>query len=70
MFLPCVSDAKSIYERKDSYPDFITTHPQAEILINGNIGTKDIIEIHFADFDDFNLFKSSYTNKQIFYKYC
>lgn len=69
MFLPIVSDAKYTYEREDTDPDFITTNPQAEILINGSIETKDILEVHFSNSDDFNLFKKSCTSEQILNEY-
>ena len=69
MFLPIVSDAKYTYEREDTDPDFITTNPQAEILINGNIDTKDILEVHFSNSDDFNLFKKSCNSNKILNKY-
>lgn len=69
MFLPSVSDAKFTYEREDTDPDFITTNPQAEILINGSIDTKDILEVHFFNSNDFNLFKDNCTVEQIFNKY-
>ena len=69
MFLPSVSDAKYTYEREDTDPDFITTNPQAEILINGSIETKDILEVHFSNSDDFNLFKKSCTSEQILNEY-
>lgn len=69
MFLPIVSDAKYTYEREDTDPDFITTNPQTEILINGSIETKDILEVHFSNSDDFNLFKKSCTSEQILNEY-
>jgi hypothetical protein len=69
MFLYSVSDAKHKYERKDTDPDFITTNPQAEILINGSIDTRDILEVHFCNDDEFNIFKSECTNEQIINKY-
>lgn len=69
MFLPRVSDTKCTYEREDSDPDFITTNPQAEILINGKIDTHDILEIHFANQNDFDYFKRICIDKTIFDKY-
>ncbi len=69
MFLPSVSDTKYTYEREDTDPDFITTNPQAEILINGCIDTTDIMEIHFSNYVDFNIFKSGCVNEEIFNKY-
>lgn len=69
MFLPSVSDAKYTYEREETDPDFITTNPQAEILINNSIDTKDILEVHFSNSDDFNLFKNSCTSDQILNEY-
>lgn len=69
MFLPSVSDAKYTYEREETDPDFITTNPQAEIFINNSIDTKDILEVHFSNSDDFNLFKNSCTSDQILNEY-
>lgn len=69
MFLPSVSDFKFTYEREDTDPDFVTTNPQAEILIQGCIDTKDIQEIHFSNYSDFNLFKNNCVDEQIINKY-
>ena len=69
MFSQSVSDNKCKYSRNDTYPDFITTHPQAEILINGNIDKKDILEIHFCNSNDFDLFKNSCEDFEIYTNY-
>lgn len=69
MFNVRVKDKKRIYEREDKYPDFLTTHPQAEILVNGIIDDKDILEIHFSNIDDFNLFKNNCKDKQLLNEY-
>ncbi len=67
MFQPEISiatnsnDKISLYKRKESDPDFITTDPQAEILIEGKIETKDIMEIHFSNYFYFRQFASHCT---------
>lgn len=61
MFMESVIDIK----RDCNIPDYITTDPQAEILYNGPISIKDILEIHFNDTESYNNFLKNNYNKPI-----
>jgi hypothetical protein len=56
MFKSKVEDKKNIYERSEKLPNYITTHPQAEILLNGPIGPSNILEVHFENSKTYDLF--------------
>lgn len=62
MFSERVQDSRNIYEREDKDPDFIPTNPQAEILVNGVVDVNDIIEVHFANSEDYDIFKNICNN--------
>ena len=62
MFSKKVQDSKYIYEREDTAPNFIPTNPQAEILVNGVVDVNDIIEVHFANSEDYDIFKNTCNN--------
>ena len=62
MFSKKVQDSKYTYEREDKDPIFIPTNPQAEILVNGVVDVNDIIEVHFANSEDYDIFKNICNN--------
>ena len=62
MFSERVQDSRNIYEREDKDPDFIPTNPQAEILVNGVVDVNDIIEVHFVNSEDYDIFKNMCNN--------
>ena len=57
------------YTRESIKVPFLTTHPQAEILLNGDIPVTDILEIHFANEQNYNHFSSVLKDKSILSKF-